>query len=342
MYTVAFAALIGATSAVRCPKIDCSRVPPSTHIKDLNPCDVTTVMSLGDSITAAAVPYPLYSGIFEYPGISFSMGGDADFYTLPNMLQAVSGKKLKGPSRAWHSIEKAGSPHKYYDDHGNAAQSGAGAIDLVGRGGNQTEYLIAWAESANVTDDDWKVLTLFIGANDICGSCVNRTSPAEFGENVEAAIHIIRRNFKRVFINILPIFEVSQVHHLTEPSLYCRSFRRVIVECKCLSNYGEEGRAQMDRYTHEYNRISFNIAERWRKRGYDDFTVVAQPFMVDFKIPDIAWVSKLDCFHPSEIAHATLAKSLWHQMFEPVERKSAPLSGDTPVYCPQPGEPFAS
>lgn len=56
----------------------------------------------------------------------------------------------------------------------NAAQSGAMVMNLYT---HEFNYLLKMLKSnPNINmEEDWKLLTIFIGANDLCGSCDNNT-----------------------------------------------------------------------------------------------------------------------------------------------------------------------
>lgn len=62
-------------------------------------------------------------------------------------------------------------------------------------------------------EKDWKLLTIFIGANNLCGACKGdaNTKPAFFEENLRADLQLLEKNFPRTFVNVVGIFNVSGV-----------------------------------------------------------------------------------------------------------------------------------
>eukprot|EP00795_Rhopilema_esculentum_P006688 gene6688-12245_t len=151
----------------KCPLFHNHTNPKSVH--RLKPSDIDYVAAMGDSITAAfgADSKNLLEIFIEYRGISWSIGGDKslkEVVTLPNIIKeyysGVNGfsvkttpVKIRVPWRA----------------HMNFAVSGAISIDLPG----QAEKLIADLKSKKDFEDSWKLLTIWIGGNDLCAICKN-------------------------------------------------------------------------------------------------------------------------------------------------------------------------
>ena len=85
----------------------------------------------------------------------------------------------------------------------NAAQSGARSLNL----NHEIDYVLDQLDDAYdanlIQPENWKLLTLFIGSNDICHSCTTLTSlPPPFLMNVAAAIERIRLTIRNVFVQI--------------------------------------------------------------------------------------------------------------------------------------------
>lgn len=85
----------------------------------------------------------------------------------------------------------------------NAAQSGARSLNL----NHQLDYILGQLDDVYktglVTPTDWKLVTVFIGSNDICHSCTEVTSlPPAFGVNVLAAVERLRTSMSNVLVQI--------------------------------------------------------------------------------------------------------------------------------------------
>ena len=63
---------------------------------------------------------------------------------------------------------------------------------------HQAEWLIQKMKALEDVDfeNDWKVITLFIGGNDLCARCNNleRYSPENYVANIREALLILREN----------------------------------------------------------------------------------------------------------------------------------------------------
>lgn len=65
------------------------------------------------------------------------------------------------------------------------------------------DYLDKVYKAGGAKPTDWKLLTVFIGSNDICHSCTEVTSlPPAFSVNVLAAIERIRTSMSNVLVQI--------------------------------------------------------------------------------------------------------------------------------------------
>lgn len=85
----------------------------------------------------------------------------------------------------------------------NAAQSGARSLNL----NHEIDYILDQLKDlykfGQAEPTDWKLLTLFIGSNDICHSCTEPTSlPPAFSVNILAAVERIRTSVSNVLVQI--------------------------------------------------------------------------------------------------------------------------------------------
>lgn len=116
----------------------------------------------------------------------------------------------------------------------DAAQSGAMVENLVT---HELDYLISSIKSNSAINltEDWKLLTILIGANDLCASCTfakEYLSPGtyffllsyffllikignvdEFETHLSNVLEGVRKNIPRVFVQLVEIFNISQVYH---------------------------------------------------------------------------------------------------------------------------------
>jgi phospholipase B1 len=78
------------------------------------------------------------------------------------------------------------------------------------------------------------------------------------------------------------------------------------------------------------------VAKEFNQKGYDDFAVVAQPGFRDsiVETTPFNFISNVDCFHPSIIAHQAMAKVLWNNMLTPSSKKTTNFDYKAPFVCP--------
>jgi len=324
---------------------NCTTLPSrdvATSIRDLRPSDIKAVMAMGDSITTG---FGVRGAANESYGISFSMGGDSGASTLANFFLAYN-PNLRGFSKGTYPAEVcygANCPSiRYYptQDVNNAAKSGSMVSDMVSK---QVTYLI---RQVNMNPDidvknDWKVLTIMIGMNDLCASCMfdlPYLSADEYENNLMATLERVRASMPRTFVNLVAGFNISQAYDLSLTMGRCENVSRpLFVQCDCLFK-PENGRIRenIDASITQFNQRAQNVATYYQRKAYDNFAVVVQPFAMDTHISELPgkFLSRSDCFHPSTHGQAAMATALWNNMLTPsAEKKTSIDMDDTPI-CP--------
>lgn len=95
----------------------------------------------------------------------------------------------------------------------NAAQSGARSLNLNHEIDYLEDQLTDLYKSGKAKPDDWKLLTVFIGSNDICHSCTQPTSlPPAFAVNVLAAVERIRTSMTNVLVQIGTVIQMMHLY----------------------------------------------------------------------------------------------------------------------------------
>ena len=206
--------------------------------------DIRAIIALGDSITAGfgLIDHYVIDGIHEYRGMSFTAGGLETAWTMPNLMRVVNGgRKLLGTSEKtglpWDVLEIRGRHIRPFDpevNQLNAAQSNARSRHLA----EQVDYLLHRLKSYPGLDvaQDWKVLTIFIGANDICDSCNDskiHSSLDAYDRMVRQQLERIRAAVPRVFVNLIGYFNITQTFDFTKDDKYCVFVHHAIHECDC-------------------------------------------------------------------------------------------------------------
>ncbi|KAI9362779.1 hypothetical protein BD770DRAFT_315966 [Pilaira anomala] len=316
---------------IGCPFLT-PRTEAATNVHDLRPDDIKLVIGLGDSVMAGFAAKGIQDetfftikNLYENRGISFAMGGDPDAMTMPNILNYYS-HDLYGASKGDHIISICFGnqicPKGQYRpkiDVLNAAQSGARSLNLFHQLDYIEDELEELYESGLASPTDWKLLTFFIGSNDICHSCTEITSlPPAFSVNALAAVERIRTSMSNVLVQIVGMMRVQDiVIQSSNYVAYCQpikgsSFIGHDHECEC--SHSDTNRTIMSDVFPHYNTALEGIAEHYKSisdETQSTFAVVYQPLLVDIMSFPIEAISNIDCFHPSALAHAWLSKMYW-------------------------------
>ncbi|KAJ8044684.1 Phospholipase B1, membrane-associated [Holothuria leucospilota] len=318
---------------------DISAGPPATSVHALRPHDVSVIGAMGDSLTAAfgSDACSLSEMVGEFRGRSWPVGGDLtieEVSTLPNILKKYN-PDLKGYSlgiSGWGSEEAAF----------NTAISGGRSEHMT----IMTEAMIEkMKEHPEVDfDNDWKVVTAFIGGNDLCQYCFNfhKYSAEQYVENIKQALDIMHREMPRTLVNVMGVLRVSDVDHLS--GLTCDFIH--IIACNCAMFKEGDDHAELVNLVNDYQALLEDLIMSGRYDTRDDFTVVYQPYLVNTRFPlldtlegDASYFAP-DCFHFSAKGHAVAAKELWNNMLEPVGHKSTVWDPDSTYSCPTKENPY--
>ncbi|KAL5463323.1 hypothetical protein EMCRGX_G032215 [Ephydatia muelleri] len=318
----------------------CGEIAATTAktVHQLAPSAVKVVAALGDSITAAlgARARTILTALVEYRGVSWSIGGDGDLSTVttvPNIIKHYS-KTLKGFSVSTGAENTA-------DAKFNQAVSGAVSQTLP----SQAETLISLIQndgSINIALD-WKVVTIWIGGNDLCAYCENRTqySPERYVLNIQQTLDILQTKLPRTFVNLVQILDVTKLAPLSSP--WCDLVHSVV--CRCATTGSAEDRQVTSEASHMYQAAVQRLIDSGRYDNTDDFTVVLQPFVSGIELPnkdgepDKSYFAP-DCFHFSTKGHKEMAVGLWNNMMEAEGQKTLGWNLDQPLKCPNMYAPY--
>ncbi|KAM7403287.1 hypothetical protein PAMA_003963 [Pampus argenteus] len=303
----------------------CANTAPSnsvpTSVHRIRPADIKVVAALGDSITTGfgAKAKNLLQLSTEYRGVSWCIGGDETLETvttLPNILRKFN-PEIKGMSLG------KGSRQTGF----NMAVSGAKIAGIPG----QVRNLIDTMKSNSEVDfeKDWKLVTLFIGGNDLCQYCNDRASlsPLNYSNHMMTALDMLHKEVPRTIVSILEIMEIEGLRRIKRDSFGCNVFQKFVCPCFLLVGENSPELAEIKRINREVQIETEKLVYGGRYDDKEDFAVVVQPFFKNSVvpvnldgIPDDTYFS-VDCFHFSERGHADLAVAMWNNMLEPVGKK---------------------
>ncbi|RCN46442.1 GDSL-like protein [Ancylostoma caninum] len=310
--------------------------PSSTIPSDVNkvrPGDLKVIAAIGDSITVASLSKDFEDDMTRdiYPGNSYIIGGDG---TLAEQISV--GKVLRE-----FNPNIVGLSHGtgYDNTVFNVAVGGRTSEDMP----RQARDLIARMKQKGVSlTDDWKIVTIFIGTNDMqklrCFSEKEPISREAYKANLEEAISLLRENLNRTIISIVSMWNSQLV--FDAQSLIEKGERM-----QCGDHYMEK----RDILCNEYRKVAYEIQNE-RRFDSKDFTVVVQGFMDNirdaFRNKDGAYDKSFyaeDMFHLSKYGNGVIGKFLWNSMLEPVGNKSdnVNLGHDyIPLKCPTKERPY--
>ncbi|KFO23324.1 Phospholipase B1, membrane-associated [Fukomys damarensis] len=199
-------------------------------------------------------------------------------------------------------------------------------------------------------ETDWKLVTLFIGSNDLCQYCENPADPLteEYVQHIQQALDIFYEKLPRAFINVVEVMELASLHQ--GQGGQCAVLLAAQRNCSCLRHFPDSPVMQ------ELKKVNWNLQSGISRFSYqqkymqrEDFAVVVQPFFQNTLIPlnelgttDITFFSE-DCLHFSERGHAEMAIALWNNMLEPVGQKTTFNNfthSRAKLKCPSPESPY--
>ncbi|XP_068574153.1 phospholipase B1, membrane-associated-like isoform X2 [Cebidichthys violaceus] len=316
-------------------------VPTSAH--RLRPADIKVVAAVGDSLTAGfgAKAENLLQLRTEYRGVAWSIGGDKTLETvttLPNILKKFN-PKIKGVSKG------QGTRHTGF----NMAVSGAKIAGIPG----QVRRLIDTMKNDSTVDfeNDWKLVTLFIGGNDLCQYCNDRASlsPQNYSLHLMTSLDMLYKEVPRAIVNVVEILEIEGLRRLKKDSLGCNVLQKLVCPCFLLPGEDSPELAEVKRINRDVQVETEKLVYGSRYEEREDFAVVVQPFFRNTIVPlnaegrpDTTYFSE-DCFHFSERGQADMAAALWNNMLEPVGKKQMYnnfRNNRNNIKCPTEEHPF--
>ncbi|XP_032071945.1 phospholipase B1, membrane-associated [Thamnophis elegans] len=322
-------------------------VPESVH--NLRPGDIKVIGALGDSLTSAvgagASPNNLIELLIEYRGVSWSVGGNENLTTVTTLANII---REFNPSLVGFSIGngKENKPNSYL----NQAVSGAHSGEMI----QQTRKLINLMKNdSNINfQEDWKIITLFIGGNDLCDYCNDsiKSSPEYYIMNIQSALDLLHKEVPHTFVNLVSLLNVIPVRKLyQETSIYCpRLIMRSVCGCIFKPNDNSSEIEKVEFLNRRYQEETHRLVESGRYDTREDFTVVVQPVFEKAEIPqtlnglpDASYFAP-DCFHFHQKLHTQAARGLWNNMLEPIAEKTRiqRFEPEITLKCPNQAQPY--
>ncbi|KAI8330618.1 hypothetical protein BC941DRAFT_168241 [Chlamydoabsidia padenii] len=282
---------------------------------------------------------PPFASAWEYRGKVFSMGGDPNIsYTLP----AFFSPDIIGASTGVTVPLSQGSAL-------NNAVSGSKAQDLD----HQVTRLVRQLDhpTYQALKSQWKVITILIGANNVCVLCTPPITRLPgmadvdlFETHVRSTLDRLHNEVGKSFVNLVALFNVSSVYEASRGNQYCEMVLDPshMVICSCLQA-DDEKRQAADLVVKGYNDRLALIAQEYQELHDPDFAVSYQPGFTFFPVGKYKqrYLSGIDCFHPNRCANQVMATVLWNNMFSNQAEKFQPYHVSNLTFvCPGPDRPY--
>ncbi|KAJ8313634.1 hypothetical protein KUTeg_008195 [Tegillarca granosa] len=166
---------------------------------------------MGDSLTAGngILASNIIGDLVEYRGHSwwrdfkFPIFNDIPVLVKFDIIKQF-GSYLYGYSLGTGGVDSPGArlnvAHPGDTSH-NMPQQARTIIDRM-RSDNHVRY-----------NDDWKLITLFVGGNDLCDACndLNKYSAANYVTQIRMALDILHSEVPKAFINVVNIFDIAPI-----------------------------------------------------------------------------------------------------------------------------------
>ncbi|XP_033110898.1 phospholipase B1, membrane-associated-like [Anneissia japonica] len=289
-----------------------------TSVHQLTAADIKVVAAIGDSMTAAngAGSDSITDTLTEYRELSFSAGGQGSLesmVTLPNIL-----KKYNPSLKGFSTTGSIGF---------NVAESGATTDELTCQVGELIDMMKA--DSSIDYENDWKVVTIFIGTNDLCHYCLNEedSSPANYISSMYEGLELLKDEMPRTFVNIVSPTNVYDLSTMASQNSVCTTV--YMKSCPCVA----AGGAILDKVNEAALKYQGLLSDMIATGRYekDDFAVVLQPFLQKASMPmnkdgtvDMSLMAA-DCIHLSQKGQAMYGLALWQSMFQSTSAKATNL-----------------
>ncbi|CAH3141016.1 unnamed protein product [Porites lobata] len=186
--------------------------------------------------------------------------------------------------------------------------------------------------------NDWKLLTTWIGTEDLCQVCTDMRC-----SDIPSLLRCLTEQVSHLFVNLFPPMDVSLLYKLhggSSKSCEIMGWRVKyrMNSCQCLKKGGEE-RAKISQAVKNCKVTCRQLVSSGLYMTHRiTFAVVIQPALqLPPKTKDDKLVEEifgLDCLHFSAQGHAAAALALWRNMLEPFGSKTKGSGDQENLKCP--------
>lgn len=192
----------------------------------------------------------------------------------------------------------------------------------------------------------WKVLTVFLGMNDVLTNshaCSENASQREAivsafrGHMTSLFDHLVADSagvFGKLYVNLGMLFATSNIGLENAKRGWCKSAGRSFFkgEFPCSRSGGDIQRKGelVDNVTRQMNEVLVELAAKYDQKR-PDFAVNLFETSANQQITHEDLRSNIDCFHPTAKAHRILGTALWNSMLIPSRPQAFDALESTPA-----------
>lgn len=295
--------------------------PSGTTVNDIGFQDIEVIFALGDTHLAGAGiksrSKPSESFSRKYPEAGFAMGGEPGVVTLANIMKKYNGGLLG---------ESTASDRKH-----NFAADDATTADLM----SQVQALITAADDFRPA---FKLVHILIGQNDFCKkACEKNYKVADSVENIIKVLKEIQAKISKVFVNIMPHFNVVNSLHFYKKYESQNPICKVTLEteCPCLFNDTVKiDEKKMNGMQNEYYQDLVTAINNG-KFDSDKMAVVINDVGVVMNASMSNKFMARDCIHYDQSTQEMFAVSAFNQLFREVHKKEIVNTMPSKLFCPE-------
>jgi lysophospholipase L1-like esterase len=298
---------------------------PATSIDNLHPCDITIISAMGDSITTADnAKSTSWLTLRQYPGLAWSIGGDSNVQSLPNLFAQSCGRQPQGGSTG-----ETGSIIYNF----NFGRSGAVVQNMPVQAQNLVSGIERDIGPARWLSE-WKYVSIMIGGNNLCVVC-NRpetNNDVVYRDNLREAMETLA-TMPRTVIALAINLDYTQLSRYVD-KFGCKLIMPSV--CDCLGTNDPAKMAIAREYIGKYNVAIRELVAEFNAKSdrLSNTKFVAQPFAEATDLAQREWISQADCFHPSAEGQALFARGMWENLQQPVGSKLNKIDPNEQPVCP--------
>ncbi|KAM7352188.1 LOW QUALITY PROTEIN: phospholipase B1, membrane-associated [Cochliomyia hominivorax] len=319
--------------------------PPSS-VHRLRPGDIDIIGAIGDSLTAGTAMMSKFYFLFtEFRGQTVLGGGLKDWrsiLTLPNILKEFN------PNLYGYAV--ANTLAKYHGARFNVAEAFALTEDMP----YMAEVLVKRMQRDPKVDmaKHWKMVSIFIGANDVCNQLCYYDNMEDFltnhTKNLHKTLTILRDNIPRLMVNVLPIPDIDDILHKTQVSDACDTLHKI--SCPCLIGNSITSKQLQERHKilKRFQQIDIDVASLPEFQR-EDFAAVPRSLTINKTLrnlkngrSDLRYFA-IDCFHFSQYGNAAFATMLWNDILQVKTKPTNNILRPFEIFiCPTEEQPYIS